>query len=251
MKPFPALRQPRSILITTAAVLLWILSNAARPYVLKTTCTGGPQSPAFGCHPQELNRIDRTSLGIDRTDADLLSYYTQNFAGAAALAIPLAYTAWVTALGVLPGSLVVITVSYQLQVLLETMAWNGLALEISHFLTSKPRPFVFADTTGQAGDPQNYTSFYSGHTSFTAAMMTAALLLLLTQGASLRWLIVAGTLGQALVLLTAIFRVLGARHFPTDVVSGAIAGSLVSVGVAISFRSTWRTRASVKRRGAT
>lgn len=240
LEPFlrlPRPRQPRSILITALAVCVWIAANSARPVVLQPSCAGDPQAPGFGCNQAAVNRLDRPSLGLNVPDSDLLSFYGQNTSVALAVALPLAHVGWQALSGALPAAGLVSLVALQGQVLLETLAFNGIALELSHFVSHRPRPFVYADPLVQGQDPHHYTSFYSGHTSASAAMLTAALLLLLAQGASLRWLLPALALSQALVMATGFFRILSARHFLTDVLSGAAAGTLIAVAVAWSFRA--------------
>jgi undecaprenyl-diphosphatase len=169
--------------------------------------------------------------------ADGYSYQTQNFSGFWGITLPWGWTLFQTlsslgslrsfgvirSLGILAANL-----GSDLVVYLQTISWNGLLTEISHIVSQRPRPFVFSNPTERGIDPAHYTSFYSGHTSFAAATGTCGFLLLMRAGAPLALLLLSFASTQALILSTAYFRILAGRHFLTDVLCGAIAGSITA-----------------------
>jgi membrane-associated phospholipid phosphatase len=70
--------------------------------------------------------------------------------------------------------------------------------------------------------------------------MSAAFLILLFRGAPTLILLLAGALGQGLIFSTAYFRILAGRHFLTDVICGAIAGTSVALVVTWLHRSRFK-----------
>ena len=119
----------------------------------------------------------------------------------------------------------------------QTAGINGMLTEIAHDFARRPRPFVYGDPNGRGRDPQNYTSFYSGHTSFASAAAAFLILTLLARGAPVWLLVLVGAGAELLVASTALFRMLAGRHFLSDVVCGALAGSAVALCVALAHRS--------------
>jgi undecaprenyl-diphosphatase len=104
--------------------------------------------------------------------------------------------------------------------------------ELSHLVTHRPRPFVYQNPAVRGTEAAHYTSFYSGHTSFVAAMSMGLLLCLFRRMAPTAALPFWAAAGQALMLATAINRIFAGRHFASDVIAGAVAGALVAVFVA-------------------
>lgn len=204
--------------------LLWLSATYARSWVIHPRCLSQPQT----CSKQSVYPVDRFLIGMEDGEADHFSYLTQNSSGAWGLAVPLVWHASSALLGRLSGLTALTYFGTDLVLILQTTTWNGLFTEISHLLSQRPRPFVYTDPAQRGIDPAHYTSFYSGHTSFTAAAHSITFLILLARGAP--WLILFATaaIGEALIMATAYFRILAGRHFLTDVISGAIAGILVA-----------------------
>ncbi len=185
--------------------VFWALALSSRPVFLRAHCT-----IAESCNAGAVPFFDRFAIGLEVPGADLISFWGQNLAGIFSLLILLS----------IPGR----RISRAL-VWLEAVLWNGFVLESIRLLVQRPRPFVYADLASQAANPAHYTSFYSGHTSFAAAAAVITVLLLSNEriAPKIRW-IVGGGLG-GLVVLTGVCRVLAGRHFPSDVLAAAIAGT--------------------------
>jgi len=110
---------------------------------------------------------------------------------------------------------------------------------------ARPRPFLYGRpaTDPLVRDAGNYVSFYSGHASiaFAAGMSYAETFALRHPDSPYRWLVYlgAGTAGAGIATL----RVLAGRHFPSDVLVGAAAGS--AVGLLVPFLHARGAGASV------
>jgi membrane-associated phospholipid phosphatase len=95
----------------------------------------------------------------------------------------------------------------------------------------RPRPLLYGLA---ANDPQiqqddNYRSFYSQHTSvaFAAGISYARTYALRHPHSRRRWMMYAAVAGGGATVAT--LRVLSGRHFPTDVITGAAAGTGVGL----------------------
>ena len=175
--------------------------------------------------------MDRIALGLEIGDADGYSFITQNSAGAIAAAGIVGAN-----LLIAPGPAGAMLALRDLAILVQTTGWNGVGNEVSHLITQRPRPFVYGNPAELGRDPAHYVSFWSGHTSFTAAAMVALALCLRRRRAPVTAQVLAGALGLGLIVATAIFRIFAGRHFPTDVIAGAVAGGLVALAVARANR---------------
>ena len=111
---------------------------------------------------------------------------------------------------------------------------NGLG-ELLNGVTNRTRPFVYnrdPDIPDEARfEVDARRSFPSGHTTnaFAAAVFLSSVYAKLHPGSSARTLIWAGSL--TLAATTGYMRYQGGKHYPTDIISGAIIGSLVGWGV--------------------
>ncbi|MEY2450965.1 MAG: hypothetical protein QOD92_539 [Acidimicrobiaceae bacterium] len=109
---------------------------------------------------------------------------------------------------------------------------NGPAKWIAR--RSRPRGIILRDLP-RMGDQPKTSSFPSSHTASAAAFAVAA------SGAFPQAAPVLGSLAATVALS----RVIAVRHFPTDVVAGAVLG--VSVGVAVHLAGSRGTRAASPR----
>jgi membrane-associated phospholipid phosphatase len=200
--------------ITFLFFVLWYLAFHSRQKWIQTTCMTTPSH----CSLESLNWLDRLGLIRDyHLQADQLSYWTQYAAGALALICFLIVSkSFKKALG-------------HVLLLLQCTALNGALMEGVRLVAQRPRPFVYLNPLGQGGVVAHYTSFYSGHTSFAALASTAAILSTLSKVNHINKLIF--MCGLALTVSTAALRVYSGRHFITDVVTGALAGVILSLAV--------------------
>jgi membrane-associated phospholipid phosphatase len=214
------------VALTLLPVLFWVGGVYSRGALIKPWCGG---ENAAKCSRELVLPIDRPALGLEDGHADGLSYATQNLSGFAAIGVPVAWSATLVATRVLSPAAAAAAAGTDLVLLLQASAWNGLVNEIAHATVARPRPFVYSDPARRGLDPAHYTSFYSGHTSFSAIAATSLFLMLLARGASAWLLALAAAGGQSLVFMTAIFRVMAGRHFVSDVIVGAFMGTAIAV----------------------
>lgn len=109
--------------------------------------------------------------------------------------------------------------------------WNGAFTNLVRLIIQRPRPFVYLNPLTLGGDTANYTSFYSGHSSFVASLAVGAYLMLKKETHSTtmkRWALFC-VIG--LMLITAYWRLLSFHHFPSDILVGLTAGSLVGAWI--------------------
>jgi len=222
----------RDLWLTILPFILWAGLVQARPWVLRTHC--GPD--LTGCPKEQVLPMDQPGLGIENGPADGYSYFTQNLSGVLAFSVPVLYQASQSALGLISPAGAAALAGTDLVLVLESWGINGALTEGIRLIAQRPRPYVY-NNPQQGMDPQNYVSFYSGHTSFAAAACICLLLILIGRAAPTWLILLAAASSQCLIISTAVFRILSGRHFLSDVLAGAVMGSAVAVGVALSHRS--------------
>jgi membrane-associated phospholipid phosphatase len=168
------------------------------------------------CDPSTVNRFDRGAIGNKDDVASVASDVTVTVAMAAPLALELL---------AVRGKQALVT---DLVVYAEVLLVNAALTEIAKYTVQRPLPRTYAGDPNLVGSAGGYRSFYSGHTSSTfAALSFGAFTLGRRTGERVwPWLVVAGV-GASV----AVERVAAGRHFPTDVIAGAVMGTLVGVGV--------------------
>ncbi|HEX4338183.1 MAG TPA: phosphatase PAP2 family protein [Polyangiaceae bacterium] len=122
---------------------------------------------------------------------------------------------------------------------LQTLAITGAVQGMTNVLVSRERPY--GKDCGSAGLPSDaidcegsthYRSFFSGHSAFSfagAAVVCMDHIKHELLGEPWDTLSCAG--GYAVAATTATFRVVGDVHYATDVISGALVGTLIGYGV--------------------
>jgi membrane-associated phospholipid phosphatase len=171
------------------------------------------------CDPAEVDAFDRPVIGNQNPLANTAS----NWEVGAAILAPLALDAWDVGF----------SRAYAEDALVfgETLALNGALVTLAKYLYQRPLPRVYAgqDPTLEK-EPGGYRSFYSGHTSFAVAALSAASFTEnLRHGFSIwPWL---GT--AAVGSSVAWERVADGRHFYSDVIVGAVAG--IACGVVVPW----------------
>jgi membrane-associated phospholipid phosphatase len=181
-----------------------------------------------------VNAFDRLGLEFQSVSADFFSNLLQNSVGVLAFLVP-----WL-----LIKRTPRISLKMNLTLLVAT-AWNGVLVEVVRALVQRPRPLVYRSPLGDGANIHQYTSFYSGHTSFVAlALLLTFLSLRDHQTGENRKLFMNLALLSYFALsgLTAALRVVGGRHYPTDTLAGFAFGSLVAF---LSYRLLLRRIISI------
>jgi membrane-associated phospholipid phosphatase len=229
----PPILSKRDLWLTILPFIFWAAFVQARPWILRTHC--GPD--LTGCPKEQVLSIDQPGLGIENGPADGYSYLTQNLSGVLAVSVPLAYQATQAAMGLASPASALAFAGTDLVLFFQSWGINGAITEGVRLVAQRPRPYVYSNPS-QGMDPQNYVSFYSGHTSFTATACMCLLLILIGRSAPNALLLLSAAVSQCLVISTAVFRILSGRHFLTDVLAGAVMGGAVAIAVALLHRPT-------------
>lgn len=211
----------RALLILAA----WLLLVRIRPFVIHPRCVTDPAS----CLSATVPLIDREFGGTSGT-AEEISNYGQITAGILAFAVP-----WVFEFFHQSGFKSALR---DLLFLVQVIALNGALTELIRLVVQRPRPFVYANPSYYGLEPQNYTSFVSGHTSFTVAVAAGLIFLLRRRGADRRWIWIVGGVSSAIALMTGICRIGAGRHFLTDVIAGAICGWVAALAISALRRGS-------------
>ncbi|MFL5302088.1 MAG: phosphatase PAP2 family protein [Anaeromyxobacteraceae bacterium] len=170
--------------------------------------------PRCPCDPSEINGFDRGAVGNRSAFADAASDVT---AVAAILAPPLLDFLEVGAGEAFYTDTVVFA---------EVLLVNGALVEIAKYAVQRPLPRTYAGDPSLISEPGGYRSFYSGHTSTVFAALTASAMTARLRHGERWWpWAIAGIVGSSV----AVERVAGGRHFPTDVLVGALAGTATGV----------------------
>jgi membrane-associated phospholipid phosphatase len=220
---------PRKIFWFFLPALLWIGFYCLRPLLFKPWCAIEPTPCTFDA----VNSFDQYGFYFHSIQADFWSNVLQNGMGAVLILIPL------------------FLVRERLRLLqIETFfvwgtLWNGVFIELSRTLAQRPRPLVMNSPLGTGADIRQYTSFYSGHTSFVAFSTLILFFWLRSEkGKSHAYTRLALVAYALLVPLTACLRVYGGRHFPTDTIAAAWAGSIVAAALWKGYGSKWLLKKS-------
>ncbi len=97
-------------------------------------------------------------------------------------------------------------------------------------VVQRPRPYVYRERNLSLKKDAG-RSFFSGHTSMAFNGAVLAALMFQEENRDSRWIAPIWIGGISTAVLTGIFRVTSGNHFPTDVLAGALAGSIVGIGI--------------------
>jgi membrane-associated phospholipid phosphatase len=119
----------------------------------------------------------------------------------------------------------------------EVVMTNGFVNEVVKLVAARERPFVHAmapsDKPHTSHPADNDLSFYSGHTSASFALAAGGGTIAALRGYRLAPLIFGA--GGAIAALTGYLRIAADKHYVTDVLTGAIVGSAIGIGLPMLF----------------
>ncbi len=209
--------------------LVWFAGFMLRPLLIRTECAQVPTP----CIKDSVNAIDRIAFLYGSITADFYSNVVQNAVIVGTFILPWLMLLWAKRQGAalspqtLPQNWTKkYAANLNLQVLTLT-ATNGAIIEWCRNLVQRPRPLVFNSPLTDGLNPHAYTSFYSGHTSFVALGTTFWIFYFLRTGKFCATRIAIATAVIA-IPLTGALRVIGGRHYPTDVLMGAFMGVVLA-----------------------
>ena len=196
--------------IGVSAVLWW------GPALLRSSFVDGGACP---CDARNLNGLDRGFAGIYRPGVALASDVASGSTFALAVLL--------SALDVHQAGEPVSSWLTDLVVMAEAVFLNGAANELAKIASARPRPLVYglAPGAGRLADPESYVSFYSAHTSgaFAVGLAYAQTFAYRHPESPWRFAMYAGAV--ALGSGIGVARVASGKHFPSDVLVGAAAGT--------------------------
>jgi membrane-associated phospholipid phosphatase len=220
----------RDALITGVAGALWIGSEAFfKRDLAPRTCRWCDRAPDG---TDTLNAVDRWGLG-------LMADTERGRAQAATLSDIMGF-------GVMP--LMTFGAQYALSansgappshyaqdavIIVQSAALSAVSTQVVKFIAGRERPFVHALSEEERPltrhPTDNNLSFYSGHTSLAFSLVTAAGTVSRLRGYRHTWVIWA--VGLPAATSVGLLRMAAGKHYLTDVLVGAAAGSLFGVGV--------------------
>jgi membrane-associated phospholipid phosphatase len=171
-------------------------------------------TPYCPCDPRGVNAFDRGAIGNTSATARRLSDAT----AAAALGVPLV----LDAIDLGPSE----ALMNDAIVFAQTWAINGLLVGATKIIVHRPLPRTYAGDSILIGKPEGYRSFYSGHTSSVFAALSAAAMTIRLRYGEKTWpWVVTALVGTSV----GIERVADGRHFPSDVIVGAVMGTATGI----------------------
>jgi membrane-associated phospholipid phosphatase len=118
-------------------------------------------------------------------------------------------------------------------VVTEAVSFTLVATQVVKSASGRARPYTWAGSAPSEGT-DDLLSFWSGHSAAAFTAVTAAATVARLRGDPLwRWILGVGLAGASTV---AWLRVAADRHWATDVLAGAVAGSAVGIGLPLLLR---------------
>ncbi|MGZ3479386.1 MAG: phosphatase PAP2 family protein [Myxococcaceae bacterium] len=208
---------PRSVYQLDLAWDIPVSAVAAAGLIVPEVLTDSIIHPSCPCDASSVPSFDRWAIGYSSSAADTVSTVTAGLAIVAPLVLDLADVGATTEF------------LEDTAILAETLLVNGALANLAKYTAQRPIPLVYSPADPSVvSSPADYRSFYSGHTSTTFAALTAmSMTWTLRHGATWWPWVVTVVVGTSVGLE----RIFAGRHFPTDVLMGAAAGTLVGLAV--------------------
>lgn len=205
--------EPKSVYKLNPSVDVAVIASTTAANIVPEIFASDLIKPRCPCNPGEVNSFDRGVIGNNNRFLDSLSDVSVGIAVVA--------PAFFDALDVGFNHVL----AEDLTVYVETLTVSGAFTTLAKYTVQRPLPRVYAGQDPKlASEPGGYRSFYSGHASTTFSALTAASLTYNLRHPSSVWpWVITGAYGASV----AAERVAAGRHFYTDVIVGALAGSAV------------------------
>ena len=195
-----------------------VIGGSALLVVSLYTFAAGAIDTRCPCDPQEVNSFDRFAVNYHNDAAAWASDVTAGVAFLAPVALD-----WLALGQVRPFV-------EDLTVYAEAIALSAAAVTVAKQLAQRPFPRTYQGDPNLVNSPNGYRSFYSGHTGLVfAALSTASV----TYGERYGFSWVPWAITLAVGASIAIERVAAGWHFPTDVITGALAGTAIGIAVPV------------------
>lgn len=214
---------------------IWALLFFTRPWTYSLKCT----QSAEACTSHTFFALDQLAFHHKSVWHDALSNTIQNSLGVVIFLFPFLLWVCVKFVSKYAPFYSFRQARSDFALLLSATLWNAAFLEGVRLVVQRPRPGVIDNPMTEGLNPYQYTSFYSGHTSFVALASFSVFFILMrffkrarlskkatttythAQKYMLTFVLV---LSLAATTLTGVLRVMGGRHYPTDTLVGALVG---------------------------
>lgn len=206
---------PEAVYRVSLAVDLPIIAASTAAAVVPYALASRLIQPSCPCAASSVNGFDRGAIGNHSDVADWISTATV----AATLGVP-PLVDWfaVRSRRVWLDDAIVFA---------QTLSVNGAFVTLAKYTVQRPIPRAYTDPEVAAAR-SSYRSFYSGHTSFAfAALSAASVTANLRYGVTWEPWAVTVLVGASV----AVERVVAGYHFPSDVLVGAAAGAVAGTAV--------------------
>jgi membrane-associated phospholipid phosphatase len=194
-----------------------------------TSFIGGSSAPPPWCGTMSTAPCDAS--GVNALDHVAIGFYNPNAALAANVLV-----------GVVPGAFTILDVvdagwknwrgwMTDAVVITEAVVWSGALQDIVRRAVRRPRPFMYTPglNPGAREGAEADFSFFSGHTSNTFAMVTAAAYTYTLRHPHSKWNWLVWSLAVVGESTEPVLRVLSGEHFPTDCIVGALVGTSAGI----------------------
>ena len=218
--------------IAAGAALAWIVSEAAKSSLAPSSCRWCG-APATADGPLDVNRIDRGTRDALRWSNTDLAHNLSNLAAFVVAPMAALGLSAVGARNAGEGP----TFWTDALVMVESVALTALLNQIVKFSAGRERPYRAAQSEDERArsDPDGNLSFFSGHTSLAFALAVSSATIATMRDrpmAPALWAI-----GLPVAAAAGWLRIAADRHYFTDVLVGALVGSV------IGFLVPWLHRA--------
>lgn len=112
--------------------------------------------------------------------------------------------------------------------LAQSLWMTGNSVQLVKILVQRSRPYTNSAEYKNLGNKDDNYSFFSGHSAITASAATTALLYAFRNNQSTAIKYTAASAG-IFALTTATFRIMAGKHYPSDVITGILFGTGVSI----------------------
>jgi len=188
---------------------------------------GTTASLLLRAHHQPLTNAEIARLNpndINAFDRPAIQYYGEGAREASDVLLTLSYALPLTTLLFQDTRSDVGTIGV---LLAETLLLNEAFTGITKTLVARPRPYTYNPDVPETNktEKDGNMSFFSGHTSYTAALsfFSAKVITDYTDNRTIE--IIAWTSAVLLPAVTGYMRYRAGRHFPTDIITGYVAGA--------------------------
>jgi membrane-associated phospholipid phosphatase len=194
-----------------------------------TSFIGGTSAPPPWCGTMETAPCD--AGGVNALDHLAIGLYSKSSHAAADAMV-----------GIVPGAFTILDVVdagvthwrgwlTDAVVITEAVVWSGALQDIVRRAVRRPRPYMYQpglNPTEREGAEADF-SFFSGHTSNTFAMVTAAAFTFTLRHPHSKWRWLVWSLAIAGETTEPVLRVLSGDHFPPDCIVGALVGTSAGI----------------------